>query len=118
MVNFLDETIEVLQDFYGENFRGKVDYVYIDVRSSTFEEFEKWADFEYDNGYGHVAINLSMCIVMTDNSWLSRDEYDGSESWIYNKKPDRAECEIDFENEGIENYYRMMSNSMIKGDKQ
>lgn len=36
-------------------------------------------DFEYDSGYGQQ--ELYGIIWLTDGSWLSREEYDGSEWW-------------------------------------
>lgn len=42
-------------------------------------------DFTYSNGYGGQ--ELEGLIVFTDNTWLSRGEYDGSEWWDYNKCP-------------------------------
>ena len=52
----------------------------------TWEEFEKMADFDYDNGYGAVDIRLNLVIVGKD-WWLERYEYDGDEFWIYKKQP-------------------------------
>ena len=42
-------------------------------------------DFEYDNGFGSQ--HLYGTILFKDNTWLSREEYDGSEYWQYNVPP-------------------------------
>ena len=42
-------------------------------------------DFEYDDGYGSQ--HLYGTILFKDNTWLSREEYDGSEWWHYNVPP-------------------------------
>lgn len=42
-------------------------------------------DFEYDNGFGSQ--HLYGTILFKDNTWLSREEYDGSEWWHYNVPP-------------------------------
>ena len=42
-------------------------------------------DFEYDNGFGSQ--HLYGTILFKDNTWLSREEYDGSEYWKYNIPP-------------------------------
>lgn len=36
-------------------------------------------DIEYDNGYGSQ--ELFGMVLFTDKSWISREEYDGSEWW-------------------------------------
>lgn len=40
----------------------------------------------YDDGYGCVEINPSLCIVGKD-WWMTRDSYDGSEWWSFHTKP-------------------------------
>ena len=52
----------------------------------TWEEFEKLADFEYDDGYGLNKIRLDL-VVVGKGWWLERDEYDGSEWWVYKEQP-------------------------------
>ena len=42
-------------------------------------------DFQYDGGYGEQ--ELYGTIWLTDNSWFSREEYDGSEWWQYQSLP-------------------------------
>jgi hypothetical protein len=42
-------------------------------------------DFEYDSGYGQQ--ELYGIVWLTDGSWLSREEYDGSEWWQHRFLP-------------------------------
>lgn len=49
-------------------------------------------DFEYDNGYG--AQHLYGVIWYEDGTWSERGEYDGSEWWEHNSRPD---LDIDFD---------------------
>lgn len=42
-------------------------------------EFLKKLDFEYDNDFGMQYVYG--IIMFNDNTWLERDEYDGSEWW-------------------------------------
>ena len=42
-------------------------------------------DFEYDSGYGEQ--KLYGTVWLTDGSWFSREEYDGSEWWQYQSLP-------------------------------
>lgn len=53
----------------------------------TWTQFKELADFEYDCGFGAQEVASDLVIVFTDNSWLSRYEYDGSEGWCFNGVP-------------------------------
>lgn len=44
-------------------------------------------DFDYNAGYGGQ--ELFGTIVFTDNTWMTRGEYDGSEWWDYHTCPSR-----------------------------
>ena len=92
MINFLEETIDMLKDC------GKTedDVLWVgrcedwssgcpDVKN-TWEWFKSKANFEYDNGYGGEEIPLSL-VVVGKNFWLERHEYDGSEWWEYKTMP-------------------------------
>lgn len=52
----------------------------------TKEDFVKYANTEYDESYGasEVAVDL---LVIGDDWWLERDEYDGSEWWEFKTMP-------------------------------
>lgn len=52
----------------------------------SFEEFLKIADFNYDNSFGGLEINPALMVV-GDDFWLERHEYDGSEWWEFKTLP-------------------------------
>lgn len=64
------------------------------VGSSEYEinldDFIRLADVEYDSGYGGQEVAEDLLIV-GDDWWLSRGEYDGSEWWDFNRKPKKPE---------------------------
>lgn len=49
------------------------------------KKFLKKSNFEYDDGYGSSKIATDLIVYFYDKSYLSRDEYDGSEWWKNNK---------------------------------
>jgi len=54
----------------------------------TTEELEYFLDkldFNYDAGYGIQ--NLYGIVWLSDNKWLERYEYDGSERWVCKSRP-------------------------------
>ena len=54
----------------------------------TIEElmtFLETLNITYDNGYGGQ--NLFGTVWLTNNDWLTRDEYDGNEWWEYHTIP-------------------------------
>lgn len=85
MTNFLEETLDAIKDsghsvedvhFIGDEYG---EY------SMTWEEFEKIANVEYDNGYGASEVATDLVIQFKDTSYMTRGEYDGSEWWQYQK---------------------------------
>lgn len=58
------------------------------LKASELTSYElESLDFEYDNGYGTQ--NLFGVVLFSDNTWLDRYEYDGSEGWDYLYPPDK-----------------------------
>lgn len=53
------------------------------------ERFLESIDMPYDSGYGRQELNG--IVWLTDGTWLSRGEYDGSEWWEHNKLPEIPE---------------------------
>lgn len=53
--------------------------------ASLDETVSNFLNIEYDSGYGNQ--ELDGVVLFSDNTWLSRAEYDGSEWWRYNKPP-------------------------------
>jgi len=54
----------------------------------SWAEFEKFADFAYDEGFGGANVNGDLLIVGED-WWLERGEYDGSEWWEFKTLPQK-----------------------------
>ena len=48
--------------------------------------FKELADNEYDNGFGGQEVATDL-LVVGDDWWLERHEYDGSEWWEYKETP-------------------------------
>ena len=51
----------------------------------SLDEVLPLMDFEYDAGYGSQ--ELFGTIWYSDGTWSDREEYDGSEHWVYRKCP-------------------------------
>ena len=54
--------------------------------AEDWSKFLSGIDFEYDSGYGGQ--NLFGIIWYADGTWSERGEYDGSEWWEHQKRPD------------------------------
>lgn len=86
-MNLLKETLEVLK----RHGKSTDDVVWIGDGNCfpiNWNTFKTLADFDYDDGYGCVEINQQLVIVGED-WWLERYEYDGSENWVYKTLPMR-----------------------------
>lgn len=95
--NLLQETLEELDELDKEILWARIHCKYdVELPKETIvlapshsqedlENFYRSLNFNYDNSYGTQ--HVYGCIVFTDNTWLSREEYDGSEWWEYNKCP-------------------------------
>ena len=85
-MNFKTETLEALK----ESGKSTSDIVWIGSyqgdRIVDIDEFFRDADFRYDAGYGAQEIAGDLVIV-GDNWWLERKEYDGSEWWEFKITP-------------------------------
>lgn len=83
MINLLEETIEILN----ENNRSESDVLWVGCPKfkTTWENFKRVANVEYDNGYGGAEVADDL-IVMGIDFWLERHEYDGSEWWEFKSK--------------------------------
>lgn len=51
--------------------------------SCTWDEFTELANQEYDHGFGSQEVATDLVIIFSDDSYLERYEYDGSEWWTY-----------------------------------
>ena len=85
MTNLYEETLWVLR--YHEKDARDVIWVGDGVNSYTWGEFREAAyHFYYDKGYGIQEVKPKLVIV-GDNWWLERREYDGSEWWEFVTRP-------------------------------
>jgi hypothetical protein len=84
MKNLWEETIKELKD-NGKNFD---DVVAICGRKFQIskEDFIRHSNTIYDSGYGASEVAEDLLIVGND-FWLERHEYDGSEWWEFKQKP-------------------------------
>ena len=86
MINFKEETLEVLKQ-YGKTID---DIKWIGnstgERTTDIQWFFNSIDFSYNDGFGCEFINQSLVIV-GNNWWLERGEYDGSEWWDFKTIP-------------------------------
>lgn len=101
MINLYTETTEALE----EQKLTWDDVLWIGMRYEYFNEesdrveipkevfIEQSKNTNYNNGYGRAEINLSL-IIVGDNWWLERGEYDGSEWWDYKKMPVKPSTQV------------------------
>jgi hypothetical protein len=91
MINLLQETIAVLK----KNGKTPEDVKWVGNYKISFswDDFAKIADFEYDHDYGISEIKESLVVVGND-WWLARREYDGREWWKFLTLPTRGEFGI------------------------
>ena len=86
MRNLLTETLNVLKTkgktTQDVKWVGSYDGLYI----IPWSAFESIANIGYDNSYGAPEIAVDLVIV-GDNWWLTRGEYDGSEWWDFHTIP-------------------------------
>jgi hypothetical protein len=87
-MNLLAETIEVLK----RHDKTQSDVVWCGNEEFGFfhwEDFVGIANIEYDSGFGSSKVADDLLIVGKD-FWLTRHEYDGSESWDFHTYPKKS----------------------------
>ena len=90
-MNLLDETVEILKD---NNLEPKdVLWVGNSEVKTDWENFAKIADIDYDSGFGGQEVATDL-IVVGQNWWLERHEYDGSEWWEFKQLPKEPETKV------------------------
>lgn len=84
-MNLLDETEKALAN---HNLKLKnIKYILNREGYIPVADFVKAARAtNYDNGYGCVNIDPTLCIV-GQSWWLTREEYDGREGFVFHKRP-------------------------------
>ena len=99
-LNARDELLQILKEHnliikcakinYGEQWddEEKVpEYILkVGYNKEDYNKFLNELNFDYDSGFGGQ--RLFGKIWLTNNTWLSRGEYDGSEWWEYNILPE------------------------------
>lgn len=95
-MKFIAETINKLN----ENHLTPDDVNWVGSRNGLYvlswKEFEeKFKNLDYDNGYGSQVI-ASDLIVVGDNWWLERAEYDGLEWWEFRTPPIKKAINLKF----------------------
>lgn len=82
--NLKYETIKILSKY--DKMPQDIKWVGCNSFKIPIEEFWKLADRIYDAGYGGQEVAKDL-IVVGDNWWLERHEYDGAEWWEYKELP-------------------------------
>ena len=95
-MNFARETFDTLKE-NGKTIKDVRWVGYYDCgrkkKISVDEFFVRAMRTNYDNSYGSTKIDMSL-IVVGDDWWLERAEYDGSEWWEFKTMPKKDEYEV------------------------
>lgn len=89
-MNLLQETLEVLKN--NELTPDDVYWVGTDKAHTSWENFAKVADVTYDAGFGGQEVATDL-IIVGQNWWMERHEYDGSEWWEFKQLPQKPQNE-------------------------
>lgn len=91
-MSLLKETLSALNS----GGKGPADVLWVgwdgDKRCGWYDFAQVANDIDYDSGFGTAEINQSL-VVVGEDWWLSRGEYDGSEWWSFNRKPGTEKVE-------------------------
>lgn len=84
MTNFKEETLKAIT----ESGHTLEDVMFIGSSDGKYRmditKFIEKSNFTYDSGFGAQAIATDLIIYFKDNTYIHRNEYDGSEWWEYN----------------------------------
>lgn len=92
MKNLLQETIELLE--FKNKKESDVKWVGNMIYKTSWNDFKSKANTEYDSGFGAPKVAQDL-LVVGDNWWLERHDYDGSEWWEYKETPKEPVNEIE-----------------------
>ena len=86
MDNLKKETLHILREFG----KTKKDVRWVGCEQFTIDTDLFWelADRKYDEGYGAAEVAPDL-LVVGDDWWLERHEYDGSEWWEFKRLPEK-----------------------------
>ena len=87
-MNLLKETISVLENH--NKLLSDIKWIGTSREYVDINKFMKLADTMYDDDFGSPKVAEDLLIV-GDNWWLERHEYDGSEWWEYKELPTKPE---------------------------
>lgn len=90
--NLLEETRNILKEY--DKYETDIKYVRVkNIRTGEYV-YVSWESFKntikgynYDNGYGEQYVWKDLRVVLYNEEYLKRREYDGSEWWEYICKP-------------------------------
>ena len=83
----LGEETRIMLYNYGYDI-SDIDWIGCEDFQIKIDDFFKYADtFNYNSGFGHAYVALDLKIVMNDDTWFERHEYDGSEYWVHKGAP-------------------------------
>jgi len=103
LTNLLQETLETLRD----NGKTSSDVIWVGsgdgTKAITWDLFAEFANVGYDSGCGGHEINGGL-VVVGDDWWLERGEYDGSEWWDFKERPRLQENPLPFNNVLLRGY--------------
>ena len=88
MNNLKDETLNILYK-HGKSIED-IKWIGDSENEIPIDTFFEKADAFYDDGYGGVEVNTWL-VVVGEDWWLERHDYDGSEWWEFKTKPVRPQ---------------------------
>ena len=91
-MNLLKETVSILED--NNKSLSDIEWIGTSREYVDINKFIEIADTSYDDDYGSPKVAEDLLIV-GNNWWLERHEYDGSEWWEYKELPTKAEKFLD-----------------------
>ena len=92
-MNLRTETLEALKE-HNKTIED-IKFICSGNNNISIETFFIKADREYDDGYGGVEVDECLMIV-GDDWWLERAEYDGAEWWEFKTIPQMPNKELDY----------------------
>lgn len=100
--NLLQETLDFLKQY--NKTPADVHWVGSGKAIGTWDEFAVFANFDYDDGYGGNEVDGSLVIV-GDNWWLERGEYDGAEWWEFKTLPIKPNAPMQLRATDLKEHY-------------
>ena len=92
-MNLKTETLKVLREH--NKTVEDIKFICSNNNNIPIEMFFIKADREYDDDYGVAEVDDCLMIV-GDNWWLERAEYDGSEWWEFKTMPQMPDAKLDY----------------------